>query len=424
MDDNCSNVLMSVHRPMSVIAAEILDYSDHNLSHRENYTLGIQQSVSFSLYITRLIVQSYLVPIVVTSGIIGNIFNIIVLINPKMRTSTNVYLMSLAMCDSLYLLFCLTLAFLHCSNTDLSKEAFMYIPNAKVLSDLFSNTAVWLTVCFTLERFIAVRLPIRGKAWCTVSKAKVAILVTFVFSAGNTLPEFFETKIVQIAGNGSAHYQCESTEFAETYSYHIGYYWWFVAIFTFAPLVLLAMFNSLLIKSVWQANRKRQLLSQTRITGEANKANKEQQRVTLMLISVVLIFLVCQAPQAILLIYWSYVQANNLPYQGDMVKIAGNVCNLLVQINASVNFFLYSYFSSKFRKTFKDVICICRHSDRQRCVHRPLHNTFRGKSASRHSMTSSSLISSSSFRSHRREVHSSRTKPLETRWSHYKSAVL
>ncbi|XP_052761941.1 FMRFamide receptor-like [Mya arenaria] len=271
-----------------------------------------------------------------------------------MRTSTNVYLMSLAVCDSLYLLFCLTLAFLHCSNTDLSKEAFMYIPNAKVLSDLFSNTAVWLTVCFTLERFIAVRLPMRGKAWCTVSKAKVAILVTFVVSAGNTLPEFFETKIVKIARNGSAHYQCESTEFAETYSYHIGYYWWFVAIFTFAPLVLLAVFNSLLIKSVWQANRKRQLLSQTRITGEANKPNKEQQRVTLMLISVVLIFLVCQAPQAILLIYWSYVQANNLPYQGDMVKIAGNVCNLLVQINASVNFFLYSYFSSKFRKTFKD----------------------------------------------------------------------
>ncbi|XP_052761942.1 FMRFamide receptor-like [Mya arenaria] len=423
MDENCSNVLISLHRPISSIGAEIFNYSGKNMSQSDNSTMEIHNSVSFGLYITRLIVQSYLVPIVVTCGIIGNIFNIIVLVNPKMRTSTNVYLMSLAMCDSLYLLFCLTLAFLHCSNADLSKEAFKYIPNAKVLSDLFSNTAVWLTVCFTLERFIAVRLPMRGKAWCTVSKAKVAILVTFVVSAGNTLPEFFETKIVQIAGNGSAYYQCETTDFAETYSYHIGYYWWFVAIFTFAPLVLLTVFNSLLIKSVWQANRNRQLLSQTRITGEAKKSNKEQQRVTLMLISVVLIFIVCQAPQAILLIYWSYVQTNDLPYQGDMVKIAGNVCNLLVQINASVNFFLYSYFSSKFRTTFKDVICRCRRSDRQRSVHRPLRNTFRGKSASRQSMTSLSLMSSSSFRSHRREVHSSRKEALQTRWSHYKSSV-
>ncbi|XP_052761916.1 sex peptide receptor-like [Mya arenaria] len=329
-----------------------------------------------------------------------------------MRTSTNVYLMSLAVCDSLYLLFCLTLSFLHCSNTDLSEEAFMYIPNAKVLSDLFSNTAVWLTVCFTLERFIAVRLPMRGKAWCTVSKAKVAILMTFIVCAVNTLPEFFETKIVEIAGNGSAHFQCETTDFAETYSYHIGYYWWFVALFTFAPLVLLAVFNSLLIKSVWQANRKRQLLSQTRVTGEANKANKEQHRVTLMLISVVLIFLVCQAPQALLLIYWSYVQANDLPYHSDMVKIAGNVCNLLVQINASVNFFLYSYFSSKFRKTFKNVICICRRYDKKRCVHRPLHHNLRGNSSSRQSITSLTLMSSPSVRSHRREIHSARREVL------------
>ena len=316
-------------------------------------------SVSTSLFLTRLVVQSYLVPIVVACGIVGNIFNIVVLINPKMRTSTNVYLMSLAFSDSMYLLFCLTLSFLHCSNTSLPREAFMYIPHAKVLSDLFGNTAVWLTVWFTLERFVAVRMPMRGKAWCTVNKAKVAILVIFAASLINTFPEFFETQIVATYVNNSVTYSCETTPFAETYSYQFGYYWWFVAIFTFTPLILLAVFNSLLIKSVWQANRKRQILSQTRLTGEVQKQNKEQHRVTLMLISVVLIFLVCQTPQAALLIYYSYVEGTNTPYATDTVRILGNICNLLVQINASVNFLLYSYFSSKFRKTFKHVICAC-----------------------------------------------------------------
>ncbi|WAR16597.1 hypothetical protein MAR_031191 [Mya arenaria] len=191
-----------------------------------------------------------------------------------------VYLMSLAVCDSLYLLFCLTLSFLHCSNTDLSEEAFMYIPNAKVLSDLFSNTAVWLTVCFTLERFIAVRLPMRGKTWCTVSKAKVAILMTFVVCAVNTLPEFFETKIVEISGNYSSHYS-------------------------------------------------------GRLTGNDSSCHRQE-----------------------------------LP--------------------------------EKLTKRY----------DKKRCVHRPLHHTLRGNSASRQSMTSLTLMSSPSIRSHRRKIHSARRKVL------------
>lgn len=335
-------------------------------------------SPSYSLFLTRLIVQKYLVPVVVLCGLLGNIFNIIVLVNPKMRTSTNIYLLSLAICDSMYLLFCLSLSFLHCSNKTLPEDALWYILYARVFSDLFGNTSVWLTVCFTLERFIAIRLPMRGKAWCTVRKAKFATLTTSIACAINTFPEFFETKVVKVTTNVTHYYHCSSTEFAESHSYQFGYYWWFVATFTFMPLILLSVFNSLLIKSVWQANKKRQFLSHTRVTGESQKQNKEQQRVTLMLISVVLIFLLCQTPQAVLLIYRSYVQAISVSYPADLIKIAGNVCNLLVQINASVNFILYSYFSSRFRRTFKQVICGC-DSGLARTASSTLSVTFGGR---------------------------------------------
>lgn len=350
---------------------------------------------SYSLYITRLVVQKYLVPIVVLCGLVGNFFNIIVLINPKMRTSTNIYLFSLAICDSMYLIFCLSLAFIHCSDKDLPKEALQYILYGRVFSDIFGNTSVWLTVCFTLERFIAVRLPMRGKTWCTVRKAKIAVLLTFITCAVNTFPEFFETKVIVVSNNFTTYFKCVSTEFAETYSYQFGYYWWFVAMFTFTPLILLSVFNSLLIKSVWEANRNRQLLSQTRVIGDTQKQNREQQRVTLMLISVVVIFLICQTPQAVLLIYRSYIQANSLPYPADLIKIAGNVCNLLVQINASVNFLLYSYFSSKFRRTFKKVICGC-NSRWSRHSIRNLSFTFGGKTTSSYAATFTSSCRSRS----------------------------
>lgn len=123
----------------------------------DNTSSDSTQMTSTSLQLTRLVVQTYLVPIVVAFGLIGNLLNMLVLVNPKMRSSTNVYLLSLAICDSLYLLFCLTLSFLHCSNKRLSKNTLAYITIARVVSDMFGNTAVWLTVCFTMERFIAVK---------------------------------------------------------------------------------------------------------------------------------------------------------------------------------------------------------------------------------------------------------------------------
>ena len=49
-----------------------------------------------------------------------------------------------------------------------------------------------------------------------------------------------------------------------------------------------------------------------------------------------------------------------------LLKIAGNVFNLLVVVNCSVNFVLYSSFSSKFRMTFRRLFC--RRARRCRCL--------------------------------------------------------
>lgn len=63
------------------------------------------QPVSASLASTRFVVQTIVTPIVVTIGLLGNLLNILVLVQPNMRTSTNVYLLTLAMADSIYLIF-------------------------------------------------------------------------------------------------------------------------------------------------------------------------------------------------------------------------------------------------------------------------------------------------------------------------------
>ncbi|KAK3087557.1 hypothetical protein FSP39_007513, partial [Pinctada imbricata] len=312
-----------------------------------------------SLQITRLVVQRILSPLIVICGVIGNLFNIIVLCHRKMRNSTNVYLMYLAICDTLYLIFMFVLSFVDCNKENMSFDAFHYIPYGRMASDLFGNSAVWLTVVFTLERFFGVCYPMKGKTLCTVKKARVVSLLVFVLCLCNTIPNLFEIEVKEYEFNNTEGYilRCEASELSKRKSYSIGFYWWYVTFFSVLPFTFLFIFNSMLIKSVWDANKRRQLLANSRVIGENPRQTMEQQRVTIMLITVVVIFLVCQLPWTVLLLFRV---ANDIAKPSITIRILGNICNLLVQINASVNFLLYSYFSSKFRRTFKGLFCAWR----------------------------------------------------------------
>ena len=93
------------------------------------------------------------------------------------------------------------------------------------------------------------------------------------------------------------------------------------------------------------------------------RQQREQHKITMMLIVVVIVFLVCQIPQAVANIYLGYVYSK----YGDQMpmtmryraRILGSILNFLVIVNASINFVLYSSFSKKFRRTFRILFCRC-----------------------------------------------------------------
>lgn len=317
-----------------------------------------------ALEITRLIVQKILSPTVSTVGFLGNTLSIIVLSRRRMQSSTNVYLIALSVCDLLYLFFTVTLGFVHCSYRTQPKLAFYYIPYARVLADLFGNIAVWLTVSFTVERYVGVRYPMKGRVWCTVRRAKLISCLVVLVCLINTSPELFEMDIIEkqssLSNSTVASFVCVTTDFAKTDSYQIGYYWWFISFFTFIPMVLLSVFNSLLIRIVWKASIIRKSLANSNVTGQVQHQGSGQNKITIMLINVVIVFLICQFPWTGLLIYRTYMSAHGLKMSQYTLKILGNITNLLVQLNAASNFFLYSFFSGDFRRTLKNLLCGCK----------------------------------------------------------------
>jgi len=70
----------------------------------------------------------------------------------------------------------------------------------------------------------------------------------------------------------------------------------------------------------------------------------------LSLVAVVIVFTVCQIPQAISLTVQSFFPKLA---QTSKVLIYNNFANCLVAVNASINFVLYCCFSDRFRSTFR-----------------------------------------------------------------------
>ena len=284
-----------------------------------NVTLSPFVATSEELRLTRLIVKSVAIPIVVVFGVLGNVLNIVVLTRKWMRSSTNYYLTSLAIYDILYLVFVATWIL---RQNDI----------VRVCLNIASNTGVWLTLTFTIERYICVCHPMRGIVLCTPKRAKYVIAGVCVAGALVTFPEFFEQWLDQWQ------------------PYQIGYRKLNQTLFTYMPLALLCVFNTLLIRIVMLASRQR--LAMTHETSSRHgRREAEQSRVTTLLIIVVVVFLVSQLPQAVM---------NTIaPSPTDNVIILNNIFNLLVVVNSAVNFVLYSSVSTKFRRTFRHVFLRC-----------------------------------------------------------------
>lgn len=125
----------------------------------------------------------------VASGLVGNTLSVLVFSSAEMRQmSSNVYLLALAVSDSVYLVSVLlgrllTAArcwyFAGAAPLDLVNHSQFFCVFQQYLSDLFADYSTCLILAFTVERGYAVFFPVEFKHRCTVTRARVVCAAMF-----------------------------------------------------------------------------------------------------------------------------------------------------------------------------------------------------------------------------------------------------
>ena len=166
-------------------------------------------------------------------GLTGNLLAILVLSKHRMiLSSTNNYLIALALMDMIYLL--LTLILNTSQNPCLRTTSMSQIISTicRPIADFSSNSSVWLIVTFTVERWLVISYPLRSRTWCSVDRARKVILAVLFVSFICTSPSIFEMKLITVTEQKNlsdsivfiTRIQAEPTSLAKSSLYHQIYF--------------------------------------------------------------------------------------------------------------------------------------------------------------------------------------------------------
>ncbi len=236
----------------------------------------------------------------------------------------------------------------------------------------------WLVVCFTLDRYIAVRHPLQRSRLCTETRAKVIILCVFVFAlVCNIYQLVYMEKLDRVSHN-----KCHAPKSKRIDFFAIEYFMFAFLLRFFVPFVIICVFNGRIIYHIRNMPQMRSAVtrgekwlpsrsssgaggaSQTSHTAAsvkmpptalttsnpASAAKRTNQAIT-TLFSVCLVFIVTLSPTAIITVI-QFIQFHTLTSKDllcDLMK-AESPLQMVRLSNYAINFIIYGFTGRQFRR--------------------------------------------------------------------------
>ncbi|VDD74938.1 unnamed protein product [Mesocestoides corti] len=319
------------------------------------------------------ILTRYVVPvlfgIVDIIGFSGNLLVIIVITGyASMRNSTTILIVSLALADLSFIIFCVPFT------------AMVYVtttwPLPEVLCKLYFFTtyfsvycSVYTLVLMCLDRFLAVVFPLRSRTWRTTRNTVIAVIVMWILIITATTPMFITSQIIYaidtdnkttcqrpICHNGWIFEHTAEGVVTGMNQYRSRVFYGLFFVFGYAyPLAIICVFYSILIKEL--------LCGRVSKMSKSVESHRGKRKATKLVIVVVIVFAACWLPiQVVFLIQNFYHDIPTIAFR--FFHILGNI---LSYGNSCVNPILYAFFSDTFRIGFASLLCMDK--SKMRTVH-------------------------------------------------------
>jgi len=199
--------------------------------------------------------------------------------------------------------------------------------------------------------------------WRSLPRQKAAVAVVLVSAIIYNLPRYFERHVVMQACDGVALPRSERTEFRLNRDYFLIYktacYFIFRAV---GPLVALIALNAELVRALRAVRRRRRRLLVHKSKPRGGKTGAGEN-LTLMLVTVVTVFIVCQLPNVGIRFAVTALEFAPASAVGrlDMatLRYANVTTNALLTLNSAVNFAIYCLVGKKFRRIFLREVATC-----------------------------------------------------------------
>uniref|UniRef100_A0A8C6V0A7 Thyrotropin-releasing hormone receptor n=1 Tax=Neogobius melanostomus TaxID=47308 RepID=A0A8C6V0A7_9GOBI len=304
--------------------------------------ISLSPSVSESLeYKT---VSVFLVLLVCSMGIVGNVMVVLVVFTTRhMRTPTNCYLVSLAIAD-LTVLVAAGLPNVADSLTGTWVFGHAGCLGITYLQYLGINVSSCSITAFTVERYIAICHPIKAQTVCTVSRAKRIITGVWIFTCIYCMQWLF---LVDIQVGPDGHVLCGYRVKRDLY---LPIYLIDFAIFYVIPLLLAIVLYGLIARILYLSGDSHKNGSNDKGLWENYKTYRKGwslTAVTKMLAVVVILFALLWMPYRTLVLINSFVST---PYLDAWFLL---FCRTCIYANSAINPVIYNAMSQKFRSAFR-----------------------------------------------------------------------
>ncbi|KAK2148427.1 hypothetical protein LSH36_498g00061 [Paralvinella palmiformis] len=339
---------------LTYISADLDRMNITGTMHVRSYEEPLMEFPAYRLH-KRLI--TYLPPILILLGTIGNVLSVIILSRRSLRKqSTYFYLATLSSADTVVLYVGLLRIWLgEILGQDIRDRSDWSCRIISFLGYTISDFSGWLIIAVTLERFFAVRYPFRVSGSRGRQRALKVVGAMLLLMSLVNCHFFWSVRVVYMKHGDEYTAKCHCTE---PYLKLIDDVWpWVDAlIYSFLPFVVILVLNTLIIRQLVRARRRRVALSSAVTCRKCHAADgcrvsdRDGGKITVMLLVISLAFLVTTLPMNVALITSKFL-VKRRPDIGTLIRLrlVLTVTELLMYLNHSINFLLYCAAGHRFR---------------------------------------------------------------------------